>query len=249
MYSRLSLTLESDSQLTCQRGSSLQGVLFRNVDHGYAAQMHEQSLHPYSQYLYTQKGYSVWCVQTLTDDAFEHMILPLLAGSFCQFTLNGNTDVRVVHKDLEQMQEDELVDKFANVDISRHISLEFCSPTAFKQNGTYNILSEPRLIMRSLLAKYCEVSHVMMDESVLDEFDQNIRINRYRLSTLAFPVGGGTSVTGFMGTLGFHVSGDESTCRLVQMLLNFGEYSGVGVKTGMGMGGMRIYRGDEKDKG
>jgi CRISPR/Cas system endoribonuclease Cas6 (RAMP superfamily) len=46
-------------------------------------------------------------------------------------------------------------------------------------------------------------------------------------------------------TLRLH--GPDTLARYVRFLLRFGEYSGVGIKTAIGMGGIRIKEGRTKD--
>ena len=43
-----------------------------------------------------------------------------------------------------------------------------------------------------------------------------------------------------MGELGIYISGTETMARYARLLFRFGEYAGVGIKTAMGMGALRI---------
>lgn len=44
-----------------------------------------------------------------------------------------------------------------------------------------------------------------------------------------------------------YIKGPETMARYVRMLAKFGEFSGVGIKTGMGMGAMKYIRRNEDD--
>ena len=56
----------------------------------------------------------------------------------------------------------------------------------------------------------------------------------------------GTSIPAFMGHMEVHINGPQPLVNLIHLLLRYGEYAGVGIKTAMGMGAMRI---TDKGKG
>ena len=86
----------------------------------------------------------------------------------------------------------------------------------------------------------------MFDEETLEALVEQSEIVRYRLQTIPFPLEK-IKITGFVGNLCIHVKGPETMARYIRMLLEFGEFSGVGIKTGMGMGAMRYIRRNEND--
>ena len=81
MLSRLKIKLKSDT-LNSFHSSCMQGVLFESIDSDYISFLHMQNLHPYSQYLCRENGGAVWYINTLNDESFEKLILPLLSESF-----------------------------------------------------------------------------------------------------------------------------------------------------------------------
>ena len=64
-------------------------------------------------------------------------------------------------------------------------------------------------------------------------------ITWYRLQTILFPMEK-INITGFVGNISIRVHGPETLARYVRLLLRFGEFSGVGIKTGNGNGGHAI---------
>ena len=50
-------------------------------------------------------------------------------------------------------------------------------------------------------------------------------------------------IGGFIGEITIHILGGETLARYVRMLCRFGEISGIGIKTGMGMGAMEFNQG------
>ena len=98
--------------------------------------------------------------------------------------------------------------------------------------------------MRKLSAASEEFN--MYDEDTLEELVTQSEIVRYRLQTIPFPLEK-TNITGFIGNICIHIKGPETIARYVSMLAKFGEFSGAGIKTGMGMGAMKYIRRNEDD--
>lgn len=85
----------------------------------------------------------------------------------------------------------------------------------------------------------------MEDKETLEELCNSSEIVKYRLQTIPFPLEK-INVTGFVGKIGIKIKGSETIARYIRLLLRFGEYSGVGIKTGIGMGAIK-YGGKEDD--
>ena len=77
------------------------------------------------------------------------------------------------------------------------------------------------------------------DPEAMKQVARNIRMVRYSLRTGVFYLEN-TKITGYMGRITVVVSGPDQLARLAGALLSFAEYSGIGIKTALGMGGVRI---------
>ena len=132
------------------------------------------------------------------------------------------------------------MDRFYQNEYHRYIDLEFLTPTAFKSNGRYVILPDVRYIFQSLMNKYGVSSPdmEMYDEETLEQLVQNSNIIRYKLKSVYFPMEG-IKIPSFKGELSIKVNGTATMAKYAQLLTDFGEYSGIGIKTAMGMGGVR----------
>lgn len=245
MYTQLKLELEED-EIDFKKSSNLQGVLMENIDTEYAGILHGNHLNPYSQCLIRENGKNIWCIQTLTDEAFERIIQPVSELQTIIFRKSGKT-VRVGRKQIIQSDEKALLDEFYDVACPKYLGIQLMTPTAFKQNGKYVIYPDLRLIYGSLMRKYSAVSGGldMIDEELLEQLVTHSEIVRYRLQTVGFPMER-TKITGFTGNLCIRLYGPETLARYVRLLIRFGEFSGVGIKTGMGMGAMRYNRRESR---
>ncbi|SET01630.1 CRISPR-associated endoribonuclease Cas6 [[Clostridium] aminophilum] len=239
--SRLILKLDAEG-LNYKKASDFHGVLFSLIDHEYAEFLHRQQLHPYSQYIYFKNGGCYWYIHALNSEAYIHIIEPLLKDEFNQFQIhNGNIGVSVTDKTLTVKKYSNLMEEFYDKPVNRDYEVEVRTYTSFKQRGRYNITPDLRLFFQSLMMKYSAVSgnEIMADEETLEQLTLDSVISRYRLKTGVFPVEGRT-IPGFMGTMGIKVFGSDTMMRYVRLLLQFGEYSGIGIKTAIGMGAIKI---------
>ena len=76
MYAQLKLELEADD-IDYKKSSNLQGILMENIDTEYAGILHGNQLNPYSQCLIRENGKNIWCIKTLTEEAYEQIIRPM----------------------------------------------------------------------------------------------------------------------------------------------------------------------------
>lgn len=237
---RIKMILEGD--VDYRKSSSLQGVMFEHVSMDYAERMHEQQLHPYSQCLIKEDGKNIWQISAF-DPTAEHEIIDLLLDEgFSEFTFHKSEEkVRILEKQVEECEHKALLEEFYTQKAGRKFVIEFLTATAFRRQGRYVIMPDIRLIIQSLMNKYSAAlpQMNMYDEDTLEQLTESIEIAGYRLRTVLFPLEGVT-VPGFIGEITLRVHGSDTMARYLRMLLRFGEYSGVGVKTGMGMGAIRV---------
>lgn len=241
MYAKLRIELDS-SQISYQQSSNLQDVLMEQIDTDYAQELHQYSLNPYSQYVVKEKDKIVWYICTVNEEAYENIILPL--EELKQITIRRKEiTTNVVGRSIEILEESELMKQFYEESCDRYLNLQFCTPTAFKRDGKYVNYPDLRLVYGSLMRKYSAASEEldMYDEETLEELVRNSEIIRYRLQTMPFPLEK-VQINGFVGNVCIKIKGTETLANYIRLLCRFGEYSGVGIKTSMGMGAMQLHR-------
>ena len=82
-------------------------------------------------------------------------------------------------------------------------------------------------------------SKINKKEDFLEDIIKNVDIVGYNLKTEKFGIKG-NYIPGFMGKVNIKVKGSAEFKNNISKLLQFGEYSGVGLKCTMGMGVMEI---------
>ena len=239
MFAKLQLELECEN-LTYRQSSNLHGVLMENIDTDYAGYLHSLQWNPFSQSLEVEREKKIWCVNTLTKESYDEIIMPLL--KLKEFKIKNNTmDVKVKQVQLTTTSPEELLEEFYQIKGNHFIKVSFNTPTAFKRQGKYVNFPDMQLIYQSLMNRYSAISEDMdmRDEETLEQLVENSEIVGYRLKTVKFPLEK-VEIVGFQGDIGIYIRGTDTMARYARMLFRFGEYAGVGIKTSIGMGSIKI---------
>ena len=234
------LTMPENCRIHPSMGSIFHGALMGLVAPESAALYHHLTLRPYSQTVYwdAQRKAAFWRIGTLTDEAYERLILPLEKVD----TLWLQQKHYAVS--LQPMQ---VVAKTSFEDLSQHFVKAETAPAgaewhclsviSFKQNGRYVILPDSRLFYQSLLQRWNAFSGTvkMEQEGLLEQLADHCRLTKYQLRSQTFSVNG-SMIYGCDGWLRYQFFGYDMLKRLQGILTAFAPYAGLGVKTALGMG-------------
>lgn len=240
---KLEMRIECGESLHSNMGSLLQGVLMELIEPEYAAYLHSRDLLPYSQYLSVTKfGGAVWTVSALDEESCEKIIVPLTekiaAGGTFELSRKGIC-FSVGEYRVRKSTYKEFADAFfIPEETSRRGGLTLVTPCAFKSDGRYQNMPCVRWVIQSLMHRFdaCSDTVKTYDAEALEHICGHTAISSFRLRSASFPLER-VKIPSFVGQLGFFTSGSPTMAGLVNMLLRFGEYSGIGIKTAMGMGG------------
>lgn len=243
MLADLTLILKPEKDaVDYHQSSNLQGVLMEHVDLDYASYLHQQGLNPYSQAV---TAINEWHVRTTIEESYKRIILPLMRDRFDSFLIKKDQKIDIQEKKLTTVKRRSLMDEFCDIPCGKKYTIQFQTPASFKVRGRYWNMPDIRLILQSLMKKYsADGNEEFADETVLEQLIEAYEPNRYSLRSTVFPIEG-IVIPSFMGSLSFRMAGSETMARYVRLLLHFGEFSGLGIKSAMGMGSIR-WQGDEK---
>ena len=242
---QMELKTKNNDFIPYQRAVALQSILMEQVDAEYAGRLHEPGLHPYCQSVANQNGRNIWNIRTANQEAFQEIILPLYEDSFTKFLiLDNHWDVSVVQKQLVKIGKNEFMDKYYFEDSDRYIHVSFQTPTAFKSQGEYVCIPTLPLMYQSLMKKYDAASEdeTVESEEVLEQLLEYSRIVQYQLHSCSYFIHG-TRIPAFLGQMKIKISGPQAMVNFLNLLFHFGEYVGIGIKTAMGMGAIRLIEG------
>lgn len=236
MLSRL--VIKFDQDIHYKQSSLLQGVIMEKISPDYADFLHQMRRHPYSQYVFDSK----WILQTLDTSAFEEFATHFSMGDEITLKHSGQK-LQITDIQIETLSIKELTEDFYTSEAKNKFTVQFLTPTAFKSQKQYIILPDIRLMAQSLMSKYAAVTENFdgADMDALNELTANTFITRHKLRSVIFPAEG-QNIPGFIGNISFYCKGTATMARYWRMLLKFGEFSGVGIKTAMGMGGIKLGR-------
>lgn len=207
-----------------------------------AAALHGQEPAALTQYLLPETGGGIWTVNLLGPEA--QPLGELLEG-LDRLPLRGaGTDCRLTEHRRSRVEDAEAL---FSLGAARQGDWTLCfeTPTAFKSHGDYLILPAAHLLLQSLVKKwnlaFLEAQIEDEDGQGLDALAEGLYVRGYRLNSELYRFKGKDNfIPGFVGTLrlenrlgGFHR-------ELADALLALTPYVGVGAKTAVGMGGVRL---------
>lgn len=242
MLTRIKFALDTDAELNWNNGSLFQGALMEKINGAYADFLHESSLKPYSQYIDCRKDGCAWVVQTLDGRAQTEIIdetgLRDLRSIYLRYL---DKEIIIKSIDTETSSREELLLQTYFSQCPRYVNILFATPTSFKVAGSYLIYPALEQIFRSLIQKYDAFSETteIYDQGLIEDLTNYVTVVGYNIRSTRFSLEG-VKIPSFTGTLRLKISGPQQLVNLVHLLLKYGSYSGVGIKTAMGMGALKI---------
>ena len=229
--------------------STLQGALMDNVSYEFGEKIHQSGLKPYSQYLNYENDVPVWNINTMDDECHHELVDSLLSDKCNDIYLRQKKlTLDIEKKEYQELLYDELLQETFFNTCSRYITIRFKTPTAFKTNDRYQFYPTLELILKSLVNKYnaCGFESKIDFEDDINQALEYLEVVNYSLHSTRFYLER-TKIPSFMGKITIRIRGPQQLVNLMHMLFRFGEYSGVGIKTAIGMGAIEIERRKESN--
>lgn len=253
MLKKISLDLEVEGGRdfpSVHWGSLMHGVLMENIDSSYAERLHAERYSPVSQSIVPasrERGCSKarWDINILGNEAIEELAPKILGLSEVKLKKRGTT-LKIGNINIpSSMSEEEFCRRhLVENDARRRLEIEFMTPCSHKSNGQYCIFPSEDRMIKSLVQKWNAYSqeYKIEDAEAVEQIIEHLRITQYKLSSTSFHLEG-LKIPAFAGKISLSVKGPEPLVRLANMLLSFSEYSGIGMKTALGMGAVKLLNG------
>ncbi len=249
MITKLTYKIKQDEKtlLYSNTASSLfHGLLMDNIDVKYVEVLHSLTINPYSQYILTDKQNIYWNINALNKKASDEITYKINQLNIDVIDIAyKNLELVIIDKDFFEISKEQFVLSNLSDNANKFITIKFLTPTAFKSQGEYVFFPDVRMIFQSLMKKYdaCSDDSQIYTQEVIDDLVENIKISNYNLKSCKFHLEG-ASIPAFVGEVTFKIGAYGRITSLVNLLLKFGECSGVGIKTSIGMGAIQIIRKD-----
>lgn len=204
--------------------------------------LHE--VHGINQYLvvnHDRPDSALLTVNILKQQVSDFM-LPLLMNMKQYHITKHNCTLVLEELQVLEIDDDELTTPyFVSPQYRKRITLNLLVPTTFKTNGRYAIFPTPELIIRSAASKFnmLGLNTVADDEEAIRQLMESTMITGYRLYSTHYYLKD-TRIQSFLGSLTLSIHGPEPMVRLFDMLMSVLRYTGLGIKTSLGMGGVDI---------
>ena len=240
-------SLPSTVKLNQAIGSIMQGVLMERIDRDYATYLHKQNLRPYSQYIFFSKKDNclIWRISALNQQAADEILLPLFNLPYSIFLRHKQTRLTTLNKEyIYENTYENLAQKYLslpnNPDKQKIIDFNFITSTAFKSQGKYIIFPKIHLVLASLLNRWNAFSQTdfINDKQITSGLQRYLYVADYKLNMRPFSLEG-IRVPAFVGTYSVGVVQNDMAQKILAMLSEFAQLSGIGIKTAIGMGAVR----------
>ena len=239
---------QSKTQLPRYLGMAFQSILLTTLGNDLANALHEgpHSLRPYRSSVYQEHDSYIWELVALNEELAD-IIKNKSQELFTKHKLNSfNTDIDYSGElNIVETSHDILFKEFySSTFIERNrVTINFKTPTSIKTRGRYLHYPQEDMILFSLLKKWDEFSdsQKLYDPSLYESIIECFSIHSIKnLKSQFIPIDKG-KVSGFIGTVDFKIkSPTRQINQLINLLLEYGNYSGIGIKTGMGMGNIEV---------
>ena len=241
MLTKVEITLQPPQDITIHpsMGSLFHGIIMQHIAPEKAHQLHQDGLRPYSQYLRydKHKQQPIWCINALNQQAWEEIILPILRIDTVNLK-HRNCDIKLGEKNIQQTTYQQLADTiFTETRPIDGIQIQLITPTTFKSKDQYAIYPEPRHIYHSLWRRWQTYSDTISleENNIIDQLTDHTWIADYKLQMNKFHLEH-QRIPAFSGSLRLALKGPDMLRRIAALLTQYANWSGIGIKTAIGMG-------------
>ena len=201
--------------------------------------LHQQGEKPLSHFLQYNKNdeASIWTINLLSEE-MDNIFAPVL-DHLSQIELDtGLVQITRSKKESISGPEKLLSCSKENPSSDRYHKLFFKTPTAFKQSGRYTIFPTVPLLLQSMVNKWNQAfpQLILEDEEALHMLESGLFLTDYSLRSCRYPLKN-VKIPGFVGSITMESRLSPPMLELWKLLLAIAPYSGIGIKTTLGMGG------------
>jgi CRISPR-associated endoribonuclease Cas6 len=172
-------------------------------------------------------------VNLLDFSLFPYLSRELLIRSDREFSVEG---VKAKFQSMKAIKSATYEEILENGFQTKDLIIDFLTPTTFKKGKYDFILPEPYLIFKNLIKRWNAFSPRKIDYQLLQYVKENIIVAGCWIKSQKTEISPKAKITGFTGRVFLYATKEAEENRLLNALLQFAEFSGIGRKTTMGFG-------------
>ena len=239
MLAQINMELES-KELNINMASLFHGYLMENIDSAYAEYFHYNTTNPFTSCIFkdTKEDKYFWRITTFSQKAYD-MLMSYFSKEIPEKIYLKNKDLEINVKSFS-IQKKSYEDLFLEATERKRIKL--MSPTSFKSDGITHIFPNISTLISGVITKINQHSETteLEDKKIVDELLEKVYIKDYNLRTKIFHLES-IKIKGFIGTMDLAIKGEDRTlANILNFLILMSEYTGLGIKTSLGMGGVKV---------
>ena len=239
MLAQINMELES-KELNINMASLFHGYLMENIDSAYAEYFHYNTTNPFTSCIFkdTKEDKFFWRVTTFSQKAYD-MLMSYFSKGIPEKIYLKNKDLEINVKSFS-IQKKSYENLFLEATERKRIKL--ISPTSFKSDGITHIFPNISTLISGVIAKINQHSETaeLEDKKIVSELLEKVYIKDYNLRTKIFHLES-IKIKGFIGTMDLAIKGEDRTLiNILNFLILMSEYTGLGIKTSLGMGGVKV---------
>ena len=240
---RIELTPVPGCKLDIGWAYRLYAALLEHLPSEQAQRIHEAPVPPLGQHLRCVAGRWIWEIGLLGEQG-QQFLRPVLEQTDVYTLKDGTTELRAKILRQETVDSPENLLSIGPKQVRWH-ELYFRTPTAFKSQGEYLNIPSAKLLLQSLVKKWngnfpdCQIEDT--DGEGLEAMSHGLHFQVFSLKSQRFWLKG-KAITGFTGKIVLEDRNQGFHSELINALLYFSQFSGMGIKTALGMGGVEYRR-------
>ena len=176
-------------------------------------------------------------VNLLDFSLFPYLSRELLIRSDREFSVEGVKAKFQSMKAIKSATYEEILESGFQ---TKDLTIDFLTPTTFKKGKYDFILPEPYLIFKNLIKRWNTFTPKKIDYQLLQYVKENIIVAGCWIKSQKTEISPKAKITGFSGRVFLYATKEAEENRLLNALLQFAEFAGIGRKTTMGFGKVKL---------
>lgn len=222
-------------------GSVLHGVIISALSAEMQSLLHNETRYsPLKQRVIRENERYIWEIISLNDALSKELDEQFLYKESIYIAYHqAEIPMSLITKQI--INPERLIKEVHQKESAKYYNLQFLTPTSFKSAGKFEIFPDVKKIFRSVMLNYDAFfdDYQLYDSESLEFLASCSEIVHYQLRSTSFSLEG-VRIPAYIGKLTIRVKAPLAMRQLAEILLVLGEYTGVGVKTSLGMGKFRL---------